>query len=48
MTMTSEQSAFASGQEAREIDAVVVGAGFAGLHMLHKLRELGFSVRVYE
>nr|WP_280254822.1 NAD(P)/FAD-dependent oxidoreductase [Nocardia wallacei] len=46
--MTSEQSAFASGQEAREIDAVVVGAGFAGLHMLHKLRELGFSVRVYE
>ncbi|HLY22767.1 MAG TPA: NAD(P)/FAD-dependent oxidoreductase [bacterium] len=29
-------------------DAVVVGAGFAGLYMLHRLRELGLSVRVYE
>jgi cyclohexanone monooxygenase len=31
-----------------QLDAVVVGAGFAGLYMLHRLRELGFSVRVYE
>jgi cyclohexanone monooxygenase len=29
-------------------DVVVVGAGFAGMYMLHRLRELGFSVRVYE
>jgi len=29
-------------------DAVVVGAGFSGLYMLHRLRALGFSVRVYE
>jgi len=29
-------------------DAVVVGAGFSGLYMLHRLRGLGFSVRVYE
>lgn len=29
-------------------DAVVVGAGFAGLYMLYRLRSLGFSVRVYE
>lgn len=29
-------------------DAVVVGAGFAGLYMLHRLRGLGLSVRVYE
>ena len=29
-------------------DAVVVGAGFAGLYMLHKLRTLGFSARVIE
>lgn len=29
-------------------DAVVVGAGFAGLYMLHKLRERGLSTRVYE
>ena len=29
-------------------DAVVVGAGASGLYMLHRLRELGFSVRVIE
>jgi len=31
-----------------EFDAVVVGAGFAGLYMLYRLRELGISVRAYE
>ena len=31
-----------------EFDAVVVGAGFAGLYMLHRLRELGFTVQVFE
>ena len=30
------------------IDAVVVGAGFAGLYMLHRLREAGFSVQGFE
>ncbi len=29
-------------------DAVVVGAGFAGMYMLHRLRRQGLSVRVYE
>ncbi len=29
-------------------DAVIVGAGFAGLYMLHRLRTLGFSARVFE
>jgi len=29
-------------------DVVIVGAGFAGLYMLHRLRELGFWARVYE
>src|SRR2546422_4513285 len=29
-------------------DAVVVGAGFSGLYMLHRLRGLGLSVRVFE
>src|SRR5512133_2920790 len=29
-------------------DAVIVGAGFAGLYMLHRLRGMGFSVRVLE
>jgi cyclohexanone monooxygenase len=31
-----------------EFDAIVVGAGFAGLYMLHRLRGLGFKARVYE
>ena len=31
-----------------ELDAVVVGAGFAGLYMLHRLRGQGLSVRVFE
>jgi cation diffusion facilitator CzcD-associated flavoprotein CzcO len=31
-----------------KFDAVIVGAGFAGLYMLYRLRELGFSARVYE
>jgi len=30
------------------IDAVVVGAGLAGLYMLYRLRGLGLSARVYE
>jgi len=30
------------------LDVVVVGAGFAGMYMLHRLRGLGFSVRVLE
>lgn len=31
-----------------KIDALVVGAGFAGLYQLHRLRKLGFSVQVFE
>ena len=31
-----------------ELDAVVVGAGFAGLYTLHKLRGLGLRVKVLE
>ena len=30
------------------IDAVIVGAGFAGLYTLHRLRGLGLSARVFE
>ena len=31
-----------------QFDAVVVGAGFSGLYMLRRLRQLGMSVRVFE
>ncbi len=36
------------GRGAESYDVVVVGAGFAGMYMLHRLRGLGFSARVYE
>ena len=29
-------------------DAVVIGAGFGGMYMLHCLQQQGFSARVYE
>jgi len=32
-----------------DLDAVIIGAGFSGLYMLHRLRdEMGLSARVYE
>ena len=38
----------ASSLKGQDFDAVIVGAGFAGMYMLHKLRGLGLSVRVIE
>jgi cyclohexanone monooxygenase len=35
-------------ENAETYDVVVVGAGFAGMYMLHRLRKQGLSVRVYE
>jgi cyclohexanone monooxygenase len=35
-------------EETRQVDAVVVGAGFAGLYMLHRLRGDGWSAQVFE
>ena len=37
-----------SGTSSIDRDALVVGAGFAGLYMLHRLRGLGLSARVFE
>ena len=33
---------------AEAVDAVVVGAGFSGMYQLHKLRDMGLSVKVFE
>ena len=33
---------------AETVDAVVVGAGFSGMYQLHKLRDMGLSVKVFE
>ncbi len=38
----------ASKSGAKVIDAIVIGAGFAGLYQLHLLRELGLVVKVIE
>jgi cyclohexanone monooxygenase len=35
-------------RDASSVDAVIVGAGFSGLYLLHRLRGLGFSTRVFE
>ena len=32
----------------KKLDVVIVGAGFSGLYLLHKLRSSGFSVAVIE
>ena len=44
LDQTSKQAA----AQPADVDVVVVGAGFAGLYQLHKLRQLGLSVRVIE
>jgi cyclohexanone monooxygenase len=41
-----ERDQRAAGSE--DIDVLIVGAGFAGLYMLYKLRELGFRAQVVE
>jgi cation diffusion facilitator CzcD-associated flavoprotein CzcO len=48
VTVTSEQGQAAEREAVKQFHAVVVGAGFAGMYMLQRLRELDFTVRVYE
>jgi len=35
-------------RSSNSVDVVIVGAGFAGMYMLHRLRGLGMSARVFE
>ena len=44
----ADSNATAGGVRAADVDVVVVGAGFAGMYLLHKLRGLGFRVQVLE
>ena len=49
MTTLSHPDAAVGGGSRADYDAIVVGAGFGGIYMLHKLRdELGLSVRAFE
>ncbi|MEM7098218.1 MAG: NAD(P)/FAD-dependent oxidoreductase [Pseudomonadota bacterium] len=36
------------GESVQQFDGVIVGAGFAGMYMLHRLRQQGLSARVFE
>lgn len=49
MTLTPGSGNGSSGHDSNEVlDALVVGAGFSGMYLLHRLRSLGFSVRAIE
>jgi len=50
MSNSSSQSSEGLSNSCRssDVDVVVVGAGFAGMYMLHRLRMSGYSVRVFE
>lgn len=47
MASTAQQTADAAQQTSR-VDLVIVGAGFAGMYMLHRARGAGLSARVFE
>lgn len=44
--MAEDQMTSSAG--AQTLDAVIIGAGFHGLYQLYRLRQLGFSVKVFE
>ena len=46
--MSESTSASRATETVRDLDAIIVGAGFAGLYMLHRFREQGMSARVLE
>ncbi|RYX88283.1 MAG: hypothetical protein EON84_17030, partial [Bradyrhizobiaceae bacterium] len=48
MAAAQPQSAQSRSASPQHLDVVVVGAGFSGLYLLHKLRGLGLSVKVFE
>jgi len=46
--MTSSNASGLGISAGTTVDVAVVGAGFAGMYLLHRLRNQGFSVRVFE
>jgi len=48
VSIETSRSSPASAADASDTDVVIVGAGFAGLYLIHKLRALGLEVRVFE
>jgi cation diffusion facilitator CzcD-associated flavoprotein CzcO/acetyl esterase/lipase len=48
MTATQQIASSNGSSPNVDVDVVVVGAGFSGLYLIHRLRELGLSLRVLE
>src|SRR5213593_4203784 len=48
MTTSLQQTSAAGTGPVEQFDAIVIGAGVAGLYQLYRLRQLGLSVRCYE
>jgi len=46
--MSRDKQAVGTSADTGRYDAIVVGAGFAGLYMLHRLLKLGMKVKVFE
>lgn len=46
--MSSTDSSSQQNNSIDELDVLVVGAGFAGLYQLYRLRQLGFAVKIFE
>ena len=48
MTQTKMNSNSADAEEHLDYDAIVIGAGVAGIYQLYKLRNIGMRVRLFE
>ena len=46
--MSQDKTATPANKDTATYDAIIVGAGFAGLYMLHRLHKLGMRVKVFE
>jgi cyclohexanone monooxygenase len=46
--MRDTQAAPRAAQDGDHFDLIIVGAGFAGMYMLHRARQMGLSAQVYE
>lgn len=48
VSMTSVQPSQTKDDAAEVLDILIVGAGFNGIYQLHRLRQEGFKVRLFE
>ncbi len=48
MATSLQQTSTVKVKPVEQFDAVITGAGIAGMYQLYRLRQLGLTVRVYE